>query len=66
MATDYSSIFVGLHRQSELTVKEPFQINVSGGSLWSWLWPGKTKTKTIEVEGLGASFVPAEKGDGKD
>jgi hypothetical protein len=49
-----------------LTVKEPFQINVSGGSLWSWLWPGKTKTKTIEVEGLGASFVPAEKGDGKD
>jgi hypothetical protein len=44
-----------------LTVKEPFKINVSAGSLWSWLWPGKTKT--IEVEGLGASFVPAEKGD---
>lgn len=54
----------GLHRQSELTVKEPFKINISGGSLWSWLWPGKTKT--IEVEGLGASFVPAEKDDGKN
>ncbi|KAJ9123101.1 hypothetical protein QFC22_001291 [Naganishia vaughanmartiniae] len=53
----------GLHRQSELTVKEPFKINISGGSLWSWLWPGKTKT--IEVEGLGASFVPAEKDEGK-
>ncbi|KAJ9107479.1 hypothetical protein QFC21_000932 [Naganishia friedmannii] len=53
----------GLHRQSELTVKEPFRINISGGSLWSWLWPGKTKM--IEVEGLGASFIPAEKDDGK-
>jgi hypothetical protein len=53
--------FLGLHRQSELTVKEPFKINVSAGSMWSWLWPGTTKT--IEVEGLGASFIPAEKGD---
>lgn len=56
---------LGLHRQSELTVKEPFQINISGRSLWSWLWPGKPNTQTIEVEGLGASFVPAEKDNDK-
>lgn len=51
----------GLHRQSELTVKEPFQIHVNGGSIWSWLIPGRTKT--IAVEGLGASFVAAKPED---
>jgi hypothetical protein len=40
----------GLHRQSELTVKEPFRISLSREA-------GKT---VLDVVGLGGSFVPAE------
>lgn len=42
--------FAGLHRQSELTVKEPFRVTFGQGS----------KRQVFEVEGLGGSFVPAE------
>lgn len=45
-----ADVAAGLHRQSEITIKEPFRMRVPG-------WFGK---RTIEVEGLGASFVPAE------
>lgn len=45
----------GLHRQSELTVKEPFRVMF-----------GKEAGRTVvDVIGLGGSFVPAEK-DGDD
>lgn len=49
----------GLHRQSELTVKEPFRVSMSREG-------GKT---VLDVIGLGGSFVPAdedgpEAGDG--
>lgn len=40
----------GLHRQSELTVKEPFRVTMDRIG-------GKT---VLEVIGLGGSFVPAE------
>lgn len=40
----------GLHRQSELTVKEPFRISYSE----------KNGKKVLDVVGLGESFVPAE------
>lgn len=40
----------GLHRQSELTVKEPFRIAVNKEA-------GRT---VLDVVGLGGSFVPAE------
>ena len=44
---------LGLHRQSELTVKEPFRITL-----------GRENGKTIlDVVGLGGSFVPAEEED---
>jgi hypothetical protein len=47
----------GLHRQSELTVKEPFRVMFSKMG-------GKT---VVDVIGLGGSFVPAEEEDeGKD
>lgn len=49
----------GLHRQSELTVKEPFRISVNREA-------GRT---VLDVVGLGGSFVPAdteEDGDGDD
>ena len=48
----------GLHRQSEICVKEPFQIRMESGGWFSWLWPGSHRT--ISVEGLGAAFVPAK------
>jgi hypothetical protein len=46
----------GLHRQSELTVKEPFRISMSREA-------GRT---VLDVVGLGGSFVPADDdaGDG--
>jgi hypothetical protein len=48
----------GLHRQSELTVKEPFRVSMSREA-------GRT---VLDVVGLGGSFVPAddhaEDGDG--
>jgi len=40
----------GLHRQSELTVKEPFRVSMSREG-------GKT---VLDVIGLGGSFVPAD------
>ena len=40
----------GLHRQSELTVKEPFRISMSREA-------GRT---VLDVVGLGGSFVPAD------
>lgn len=46
----------GLHRQSELTVKEPFRISLSKEA-------GKT---VLDVVGLGGSFVPAEDEDEED
>jgi hypothetical protein len=46
----------GLHRQSELTVKEPFRISLSREA-------GKT---VLDVVGLGGSFVPAEEDGGED
>ncbi|KAK4683814.1 hypothetical protein P7C73_g6405, partial [Tremellales sp. Uapishka_1] len=46
----------GLHRQSELTVKEPFRVVVDRSG-------GRT---VLEVEGLGGSFVPASNNDGDD
>jgi hypothetical protein len=45
----------GLHRQSELTVKEPFRISMSREA-------GRT---VLDVIGLGGSFVPAD-ADGDD
>ena len=48
----------GLHRQSEICVKEPFQIRFDSGGWLSWLWPGRAHV--ISVEGLGAAFVPAK------
>lgn len=47
------SAFQGLHRQSELTVKEPFRIAMSKEG-------GRT---VLDVVGLGGSFVPAEADD---
>ena len=47
--------FTGLHRQSELTVKEPFRVMVDKNA-------GRT---VIDVIGLGGSFVPAEEEDGE-
>ncbi|KAL7421906.1 hypothetical protein Q5752_003678 [Cryptotrichosporon argae] len=45
----------GLHRQSELTVKEPFRV----------VFGQLSGRKTVDVIGLGSSFVPAEaNGDG--
>jgi hypothetical protein len=46
----------GLHRQSELTVKEPFRVSMSREA-------GRT---VLDVVGLGGSFVPADDdaGDG--
>lgn len=41
---------IGLHRQSELTIKEPFRISYSE----------KDGKKVLDVVGLGESFVPAE------
>jgi hypothetical protein len=52
----------GLHRQSEICVKEPFQIRYESGGWLSWLWPNRGRV--ISVEGLGAAFVPAK--DEKD
>jgi hypothetical protein len=46
----YRIDLAGLHRQSELTVKEPFRVTFGQGS----------KRQVFEVEGLGGSFVPAE------
>jgi len=46
----------GLHRQSELTVKEPFRVSMSREG-------GKT---VLDVVGLGGSFVPADDDDGDD
>lgn len=46
----------GLHRQSELTVKEPFRVSMSRQG-------GKT---VLDVIGLGGSFVPAEDDDGDE
>jgi hypothetical protein len=43
----------GLHRQSELTIKEPFQI----------VFGEKDGKKVLDVVGLGESFVAAEKDD---
>lgn len=40
----------GLHRQSELTVKEPFRV----------VFDRKGGKSVLEVMGLGESFVPAE------
>lgn len=40
----------GLHRQSELTVKEPFRV----------MFGEKDGRSLIDVIGLGGSFVPAE------
>jgi len=40
----------GLHRQSELTVKEPFRVSMSREG-------GRT---VLDVVGLGGSFVPAD------
>lgn len=54
----------GLHRQSELCVKEPFQIKVKGNGLLSWL--GLSTGQTITVEGLGEAFVPVEEDDDDD
>lgn len=45
----------GLHRQSELTVKEPFRVTLDRVG-------GKT---ILDVVGLGGSFVPAEE-EGSD
>ena len=46
----------GLHRQSELTVKEPFRVVLD-----------KTNGKTIlDIIGLGGSFVPAEEDDDEE
>lgn len=42
---------LGLHRQNEITIKEGLRLRIPG-------WFG---TRTIEVEGLGASFVPNDK-----
>lgn len=44
----------GLHRQSELTVKEPFRVSMSREG-------GRT---VLDVIGLGGSFVPADEDDG--
>jgi hypothetical protein len=46
----------GLHRQSELTVKEPFRVSMSREG-------GRT---VLDVVGLGGSFVPADDDDGDD
>jgi hypothetical protein len=46
----------GLHRQSELTVKEPFRVSMSREG-------GRT---VLDVIGLGGSFVPADDDDGDD
>jgi len=46
----------GLHRQSELTVKEPFRISMSREA-------GRT---VLDVVGLGGSFVPADDDDDRD
>lgn len=46
----------GLHRQSELTVKEPFRISMSREA-------GRT---VLDVVGLGGSFVPADDDDDGD
>lgn len=43
----------GLHRQSELTIKEPFRISLDSRN-------GK---QILDVVGLGGSFVPAEAGE---
>jgi hypothetical protein len=43
----------GLHRQSELTVKEPFRVSMSREG-------GRT---VLDVVGLGGSFVPADDDD---
>lgn len=45
---------LGLHRQSELTVKEPFRVIFGKNNKGD---------KTMDVVGLGASFVPAEEDD---
>lgn len=47
---------LGLHRQSELTVKEPFRVTFGQGP----------KRQVFEVEGLGGSFVPAEPSEADD
>ncbi|KAL1411457.1 hypothetical protein Q8F55_002413 [Vanrija albida] len=44
----------GLHRQSELTVKEPFRVSIGRGP------EGET---VLDVVGLGASFVPQDLDD---
>ena len=44
---------IGLHRQNELTVKEPFRVVLDRAN-------GKT---ILDVIGLGGSFVPAEDDD---
>lgn len=46
----------GLHRQSELTVKEPFRVSMSRMG-------GRT---VLDVVGLGGSFVPADDDDDGD
>lgn len=43
-------LLLGLHRQSELTVKEPFRI----------VYGERDGKKVLDVMGLGESFVPAE------
>ena len=47
---------IGLHRQSELTVKEPFRISVNREA-------GRT---VLDVVGLGGSFVPADADNDED
>lgn len=47
----------GLHRQSELTVKEPFRITRSVDDLGQLV---------LDVVGLGESFVPAEDDEDDD
>ena len=46
----------GLHRQSELTVKEPFRVTLNRIG-------GKT---ILDVVGLGGSFVPADEEEGAE
>ncbi len=52
---------IGLHRQNELTIKEPFSVKLGGGG---WLFG--SSPRVIEVQGLGASFVPAKESEDEE
>lgn len=47
---------IGLHRQSELTIKEPFRV----------MFDQKGGKSFLEVVGLGESFQPADSDDDGD